>query len=369
MAHQQPCGSHQGPPEPSANPHLEVADILRRYGRSYAQSHSVSPFEQRVIDDLMACRTARLGGHLDHCKQCGFERQAYNSCRNRHCPKCQSITKAKWVEARCAELLPTAYFHSVFTLPHELNPLVLSNKRLLLGMLFQSTTETLLQFGQRNLGGRLGATLVLHTWDQLMQPHFHLHTLIPGGVLSDDGATWIATSPKFLFPVGALREVFREKFLDALRRAYRRQELRWTPSTEHLQSSQSSKGWLNQLYAHNWVVYTKAPFNGPQQTLHYLGRYTHRVAISNHCLVKLSNGRVHFTYRNRKQGDRTQMTQLDAHVFIQRLLWHILPLGFVRIRHCGLLANRCKAQTLPRCREALGQFSEPVPVEPKTTQQ
>jgi predicted Zn-ribbon and HTH transcriptional regulator len=175
---------------------LEVADILRRFGPSYAQTHAVSPFEQRLIDDLITCRTARLGGHLERCAQCGFERQAYNSCRNRHCPKCQTVTKMRWIEARQAELLPTPYFHTVFTLPHELNALVLANKRSLLGLLFQSASETLLDFGKRRLGGQLGAIMILHTWDQRLQPHVHVHALVPGGALADQGQTWNATKAK-----------------------------------------------------------------------------------------------------------------------------------------------------------------------------
>jgi hypothetical protein len=194
--------------------YLEVVDILRRFGPSYAQSHSVSPVEQRLIDDLTACRTARLGGHLEHCSQCGFERQAYHSCRHRHCPKCQTVTQIRWIEARRAELLPTPYFHTVFTLPHELNPLVLTNKRRLLGLLFQSASETLLDFGQRRLGGQLGAIMILHSWDQRVPPHFHVHALVPGGTLADQGQTWKATPAPYLFPVKALSTVLRAQYRD-----------------------------------------------------------------------------------------------------------------------------------------------------------
>jgi hypothetical protein len=185
----EPCEAHTANAPPEVSARLEVADILRRFGPNYAQTHSVSPFEQRLIDDLIACRTASLGGHLEHCSECGFERQAYNSCRNRHCPKCQTVTKMRWLEARRAELLPTPYFHTVFTLPHELNPLVLANKRPLLGLLFQSASETLLDFAQQRLGGPLGAMMILHTWDQLLKPHFHVHALVPGGALANQGQT------------------------------------------------------------------------------------------------------------------------------------------------------------------------------------
>jgi predicted Zn-ribbon and HTH transcriptional regulator len=199
----EPCEAHTAQASPETSSRLDVADILRRFGPSYAHTHAVSPFEQRIIDDLTACRTARLGGHLEHCLQCGFERHAYNSCRNRHCPKCQTLTKMRWIEARRAELLPTPYFHTVFTLPHELNPLVLANKRLLLALLFQSASETLLDFGKRRLGGQLGAIMILHTWDQRLKPHFHVHALVPGGALGNQGQTWNPTKATYLFPVKA----------------------------------------------------------------------------------------------------------------------------------------------------------------------
>lgn len=309
---------HAIPPEPCDRPRWEVADILRHFGETYAQTHSVSPFEQRVIDDLIACRTAQLGGHSDVCPQCGFERQAYNSCRNRPCPTCQTVTKAKWVEARRAELLPTAYFHAVLTLPHELNPLILGNKRLPLGLLFRAASATLLQFGRHNLGGQLGATMVLHTWDQVLKPHFHLHALVPGGVLAEQGTRWVSTHPKYLFPVTALGEVFRGKFLDVLRTPEIAQDLRFTDHTEHLSTKEGFAQLIDQLYEKNWVVYAKRPFKGPEQVLEYIGRYTHRVAISNHRIVDVRDGRVRFTYRNRKKDNQRQTLELPADVFIQR---------------------------------------------------
>jgi Putative transposase/Transposase zinc-binding domain len=360
---------HAISPEPSDKPRWEVADILRRFGESYAQTHSVSSFEQRVIDDLIACRTLELGGHIDVCPQCGFERQAYNSCRNRHCPKCQTVTKAKWVEARRAELLRTAYFHVVLTLPHELNPLILGNKRPLLGLLFRAASETLLQFGRHNLGGQLGATMVLHTWDQVLKPHFHLHALVPGGVLAEQGTRWVSTHPKFLFPVGALGEVFRGKFLQVLRTPEMAQALRFTDATQHLSTKEGFAQLIDQLYDKNWVVYAKRPFKGPEQVLEYIGRYTHRVAISNHRIVDVREGRVRFTYRNRKKSNQLQSLEVPAEVFIQRFLFHLLPPGFVRIRHYGLLANRCKAKALRQCRQALGQPPDPPATAPKSIAQ
>jgi hypothetical protein len=326
----------------------------------------VSPAQQRIIDDLIACRTARLGGHLDFCEQCGFERPAYNSCRNRHCPKCQTVTKAKWVEARRAELLPTAYFHTVLTLPHELNPLILGNKRLLLGLLFRAASETLLQFGRRNLAGQLGAVMVLHTWDQVLKPHFHLHALVPAGALADQGTHWVPTHPKFLFPVKALGKVFRGKFLEALQEPAFHQALYFNEQTAHLSTQAGFSQLIDQLYDKNWIVYAKRPFNGPEQVIDYIGRYTHRVAISNHRIVEVRDGQVRFTYRNRKKGDQLETLELTAHAFIQRFLFHFLPSGFVRIRHYGFLANRCKAQALRQCRQALGQPPDPPDLPPKS---
>jgi len=234
-----------------------LRELLHRFAPSYAQTHSVAPVEQRLNGDLIACRTASLGGHLEHCAQCGFERQAYNSCRNRHCPKCQTVTKAKWIEARCAELLPTPYFHTVFTLPHELNPIVLANKRLLLGLLFRSASETLMEFGHSRLGGQLGAVMVLHTWDQLLNPHFHVHTLVPGGALADQGQTWNAAKATYLFPVKALSEVFRAKYRDGLKALYTEQALRFTDATGDLEVPSAFKRFVKRVCQTPWIVYVK----------------------------------------------------------------------------------------------------------------
>ena len=347
----------------------EVADIFRLYGETYRQTQPVSAAQDKVIEALMACRTARLGGHAEQCPQCGFERYAYNSCRNRHCPKCQTVTKAKWVEARRAELLPAPYFHTVLTLPHELNPLILGNKRLLLGLLFHTASNTLLQFGRHNLDGQLGAIMVLHTWNQVLKAHFHLHALVPGGVLTSQDTGWVPTHPQFLFPVKALGQVFRSKFLEALQEPAITQALCFTEHTAHLSTKAGLAQLIDQLYDHNWVVYAKRPCKGPEQVLEYIGRYTHRVAISNHRIVDVRDGQVRFTYRNRQQGDRLQTLKLTAHAFIQRFLLHVLPSGFVRIRHYGFLANRCKARALRQCRHALGQTPDPPVPPPKSIAQ
>jgi hypothetical protein len=275
----------------------------------------------------------------------------------------------RWVEARRAELLPTAYFHTVLTLPHELNPLVLANKRLLLGLLFRSASETLLEFGQSRLGGQLGAIMVLHTWDQLLKPHFHVHTLVPGGALADQGQTWNPTAATFLFPIRAVSRVFRAKYLDALKDLYVQQALRFTDTTLALETPKTFDTFVKRLRQKKWVVYAKPPFGGPEQTLSYLGRYTHRVAISNHRLLDMRGDQIRFTFRNRQQGDRLEVAQLEAHTWIERFLRHVLPSGFVRVRHYGLLANRCKASTLPLCRQALGQVEPPPQPEPKSVAQ
>jgi hypothetical protein len=274
----------------------------------------------------------------------------------------------RWVEARRSELLPTSYFHTVFTLPHELNPLVLANKRLLLGLLFRSTSETLLAFGQRRLAGQLGAIMVLHTWDQLLKPHVHVHALVPGGALADQGQTWRATPATYLFPVKALSTVFRAKYLDGLQRLYAEQALRFTDATCELETPKTFETFVKQRRRQQWIVYAKPPFGGPEHTLRYLGRYTHRVAIANHRLLDIQGDRIRFTFRNRQQSDRMEIAQLEAHTFIKRFLMHVLPSGFVRIRHYGVLANRCKAYTLPLCRQALGHV-DPPPPEPRSVAQ
>jgi hypothetical protein len=255
------------------------------------------------------------------------------------------------------------------TLPHEVNPLVLANKRCLLGLLFQSASETLLDFGKRRLHGQLGATMILHTWDQRLNPHFHVHALVPGGALADQGQKWNPTKSTYLFPVKALSTVFRAKYRDGLKRLYHEQALCFTSTTCHLEHPEAFKRFLQDICRKKWIVYAKAPFGSAEQTLDYLGRYTHRVAISNHRLLDMQGDQVRFTFRNRQQGDRPEIEQLHAHTFIQRFLMHVLPSGFVRIRHYGLLANRCKAYTLPLCRQAMGQAEPPPSPPPKSVTQ
>jgi Putative transposase/Transposase zinc-binding domain len=312
----------------------------------------VPPAHQKVMRDIEACRTAQLGGHAEHCPTCGFERYAYNSCRNRYCPKCQTFTKVQWGEDRKAALLPVPYFPLVFTVPHDLNPLILAHKRPLLTVLFNAASQTLGQFGHRNLGGQAGCTMVLHTWDQTLGAHFHVHCVIAAGGLSSNGERWIEADPRFLLPVRALSTVLRGKFCAALAQA---------GSTGAVPLPEGFAQLRDQLYAKEWIVYAKAPFAGPVHVLDYIGRYTHRVAIANHRRLDVRDGWVRFAYRNRRQGHRVQTMTLDADACIRRFLLHVLPSGFQRLRHYGFLANRHKARTLRRCRELLGQPSAPPP--------
>jgi Putative transposase/Transposase zinc-binding domain len=320
----------------------ELADIFRSHGESYRRTHFLPASQCKVMRAVSVCRTQELGGHLKQCDTCGFEHPSYNSCRNRHCPKCQSLAKAKWLEKQNSELLPVGYFHLVFTLPHELNCLILANKKILLTLLFKAVSQTLLEFGRSRLGGTVGIIAVLHTWDQTLKDHFHLHCLVPAGALSLDHSRWILARKNFLFPITALSLVFRAKFLELLKHNIDRGKI--TVANNETPA----------LWKKSWVVYAKKPFGSPQTVLDYLARYTHRVALSNDRIVKLENGQVTLSYRDRKDGDRKKTIPLEAHEFIRRFLLHVLPEGFMRIRHFGFLANRSKKQALTQCRKLLG---------------
>jgi hypothetical protein len=324
------------------------------------------PAHQRVMRDIEACRTAQRGGHAEHWPTWGCERYADNSCRNRHGPKCQTFTKVQWIEARTAELLPVPSFHLVFTLPHDLTPLILAHKRPLLTLLFKAASQTLIQFGQRNLGGQIGCTMGLHTWEQTLGAHFHVHCVIAAGALSSTGERWMEADSRFLFPVRALSTVFRGKFCEALARAGSTGALAVAEGPTALESPGSFALLRTQLYAKEWVVYAKPPFAGPEQVLDYVGRYTHRVAIANHRILDVRDGWVRFAYRNRRPGNRAQTMRLTADEFIRRFLLHVWPSGFMRLRHYGFLANRHKAQTLRRCRELLGPSGAPSPRSPQS---
>jgi hypothetical protein len=350
----------------------EVADIFRHYGEEYRLTHLLPPSHLKVMHDIEVCRTAYLGGHLEKCDLCGFEKYSYNSCRNRHCPKCQSLTKARWLEARKAEVLPVAYFHNVFTLPHEINPIALCNKKIVFTILFKAASETLLEFGrnpQNGLGGKAGFIAILHTWDQTLMDHVHLHCVIPSGALSCDDSQWINAKKDFLFPVKALSKVFRGKFMQYLEKAFENGTLIFPGNTGHLGTPEGFSHLKKQLWEKNWVVYSKKPFAGPEQVLDYIGRYTHRVAISNHRIIALEKHMVSFYYRDRKNKNSRKIMTLDAYEFIRRFLLHVLPKKFMRIRHFGFLANRSKKQNLKKCRELLGLSPQLPESAEKTTQE
>lgn len=308
----------------------------------------------RVLRNIVACRTEALGGHLQQCDSCGHERPAYNSCRNRHCPKCLGSQRAQWLEDRQAELLPVPYFHAVFTMPHELSKLTLQNKKELYGILFRATSETLstIASDEKHLGARIGFIAVLHTWGQTLQAHPHVHCVIPGGGLSPDGTRWISAREKYLLPVAVLRKLFRGKFLAYLRKAYADGALRLDGSLHALADPAAFAALCNRLQAKHWVVYLKEPFGGPEQVLKYLARYTHRVAISNRRLASFDDQGVTFRYKDYSRGCTRTMT-LEPREFIRRFLLHVLPKGFQRIRHYGLLANRSRRDNITRCRQLL----------------
>lgn len=347
---------------------VELADILRAHGESYRRDHPLPVSHLKVMQAVERCRTAALGGHIEQCDSCGYERPAYNSCRNRHCPKCQSLAKVKWLEKQKSELLPVGYFHLVFTLPHELNALILTNKKILLSDLFKAVGETLVDFGRTRLGGQIGLITVLHTWDQTLLDHFHLHCLIPAGALSIDQKRWSPARKNFLFPVKALSVVFRGKFLDLLTRAFARNKLLFVGQTACLANPVAFRLLINALRKKPWIVYAKKPFGSPIHVLDYLGRYTHRVALSNDRILSARNGEVTFRYRDRKNQDRKKTMTLDAHEFIRRFLLHVIPKGFVRVRHSGVLANRSKS-LLSKCRQLLDLYPALPKLPPKSVHQ
>jgi putative transposase/transposase-like zinc-binding protein len=341
-----------GPPS-----HAELADIVRAYGAPYRSEHGLTAPQHKALRDIAQCRTAALGGHLEQCQACGASRPVYNSCRNRHCPKCQALAQAQWREAQHALLLPIPYFHLVFTLPHALTAVLRLNQRRLYNCLFHSVADTLTEFARdpQHLGAELGLTAVLHTWGQTLMPHVHLHCIVTGGGLSPDGTRWIAGKKRgFLFPVRALAKVFRGKFLARLAAAYRKGELVLHGACAALTSVVEWQQLLGKLRAKPWIVYAKAPLAGPEQVLNYLGRYTYRIAISNDRILDCRDGLVRFRYKDYAHGHAKKEMTLSATEFLRRFLLHVLPGGFMRVRHYGLLANRQKNKKLVRCQELLG---------------
>ena len=338
-------------------PTVEVADIFRVHGAAYRDTHSL-PLEQlRVMRAIEVCRTAALGGHVEQCGHCDYTRISYNSCRNRHCPKCQNTERAKWLESRRAELLPVEYFHVVFTVPDQIAKIAFYNKEAVYNILFRATAATLLTIGgdPEHLGAGLGFFAILHTWGQNLLHHPHLHCVVPGGGLSPDHERWVACSPGFFLPVRVLSRLFRRLFLEALQTAYNNGELQFFGELEALQQAAAFVRYLAPLRKLEWVVYAKPPLGGPSQVLEYLGRYTHRVAISNHRLLSMRDGQVTFQWKDYRCKDRQspRTMTIEAEEFIRRFLIHTLPPGFQRIRHFGFLANCHRKDKLALCRQLL----------------
>jgi hypothetical protein len=346
-------------------PPLEVADILRAHAAAYCARHPVTPVQAAVMRRLAACRTAALGGHVDSCGRCGYTRVSYNSCRDRHCPKCQGVKRAAWLEARLQRLLPVEHFHVVFTLPAALQPLVLHHPRRLYDLLFQAAAQTLLTLAadRKRLGAQIGVTAILHTWGQNLLFHPHLHCVVTGGGLSRDGSRWRAARPGYLLPVKVLARLFRGKFLAGVQEAYHAGQLTLGGSVAALAEPAAFRRWLDALYRQDWVVYAKPPFGGAQQVFRYLGRYSHRVAIANSRLLALDDGQVFFRWKDYADDNRTKVMRLTADEFLRRFLLHVLPKRFVRIRHYGLLAGRNVSTKLARCRQLLGMPAIEPPVE------
>ena len=337
---------------------LEVADIFRQHGEAFRLTHGATllPEQRRVMRAIEECRTAALGGHVEECDSCGHQVISYNSCGNRHCPKCQSSASAQWVTAQQAALLPVDYFHVVFTIPEELAPLALQNKRIVYDILFGAASQTLLRIAAdpQHLGAEIGCVAVLHTWGQNLLHHPHLHCVVPSGGLSPDGKHWVSCRPGFFLPVRVLSRLFRRLFLEGLERASARGRLCFHASLAHLADERAFVDLLASACRKEWVVYAKPPFGGPSQVLDYLGRYTHRVALSNDRLVRMEDDQVTFGWKDYRRDYRPRTMTLAAAEFIRRYLLHVLPTGFQRIRHYGLLANRTRAVKLAVCRRLFG---------------
>ncbi len=344
-------------------PPLEVADIVRAAGDTFIERNRqwLRWMHVKVLLAIARCRTAALGGHLDECTRCGHRAISFNSCRNRHCPKCQTGARERWIAARRRELLPTRYLHVVFTLPHRLAPLVLQNKKILYDLLFRTSAETLLEVARdpRHLSAEIGFFSVLHTWSQKLNIHPHVHCVVPAGGLSLDHTDWVRSRENYFLPKPVLRKVFRRKFVDALKQAFQNGQLNFHGDLKLLAQPKTFAAWLRPLYRQAWVVYLKRPFGGPAYVLQYLGRYTHRVAISNHRLVSFVDGQVTFRWRDSADHNKQKLLTLPLDEFLRRFLLHLLPEGFVRIRNFGFLANRKRATFLPLCFQLLGAVQEP----------
>jgi len=346
-----------------SRPPLEVADLVRAAGDAFIDRSRpwITWKHVKVLLAIRRCRTAALGGHLDECTRCGHRAISYNSCRNRHCPKCQAVARDRWLAARRQELLPTSYVHVVFTLPQRLASLALQNKKVIYDLLFRASAETLLEVARnpQHLGAEIGFFSVLHTWNQKLGLHPHVHCVVPAGGLSANHIRWIKTRHAFFLPVRVLSRVFRGKFVAALKRAFHAGQLQFLGNLAPLAQPKTFSAWLRPLFREDWVVYSKPPFGGPEYVLRYLGRYTHRVAISNHRLVSFVDGQVTFRWRDSAHNHEQKLMTLSLDEFLRRFLLHVLPKGFVRIRHFGFFAHRRRAATLPLCFQLLGSTPHP----------
>ena len=338
-------------------PPFEVADIIRQAGTRFIERYreSLSWAQLKVLTAIARCRTAALGGHRDQCARCGYEAISYCSCRNRHCPKCQTNAREKWLRARERELLPVGYYHLVFSVPHALVPLIWQNKRVLFTLLFEASAATLLEIAAdpKHLGAQIGFLSILHTWGQTLQRHPHIHCVVPGGGLSPDGTRWISSRSHFFLPVRVLSRVFRGKFIAELRRSFQRNKLVFHGDGLPLAQEKAFAAFLRTLFRQEWIVYAKPPFGGPEHVLQYLARYTHRVAISNHRLLSVDDNQVRFRWKDYAHHNKRRTLTLTNEEFLRRFLQHVLPKGFPRIRYFGWLANRKRATLLPVCRDRL----------------
>lgn len=341
-------------------PKLEVADIFRTHGPAYRRAHAVSLPQLKVMSAIETCRTEALGGHVAACTKCNHQHIAYNSCKNRHCPKCQAPAARDWMAARAEDLLPVEYFHVVFTLPAEIARIALWNKRAVYGLLFKASAETVTTIAAdpKRLGARVGMTSVLHTWGSALTHHPHIHMIVPGGGLSPDGTRWVACKPGFFLHVRVLSRLFRRLFTEGLMALHRTGQLRFFGKLTALADARAFAEWLAPLRKTEWVVYAKPPFGGPEQVLAYLSRYTHRVAISNHRLVSVDVGTVAFKWKDYRitRGDRMKGMRLNTHEFIRRFLMHVLPDRFHRIRHYGFLAGSGRKEKVAKIRALLGDI-------------
>ncbi|MBU3199232.1 IS91 family transposase [Clostridium estertheticum] len=332
---------------------IEIQDIFNQYGDEYRRNHKLLLHILKTMIDIEACRTAELGGHVDECDECGHVRVSYNSCRNRHCPKCQTLAKERWLEKRKEDLLPVGYFHVVFTIPQELNYITLTNQKEMYSILFNAVSETLLELSKdrKYLGAQIGFMSILHTFGQNLMNHPHIHCVVPSGGLTSDGTRWINSNKDFFIPVKVLSRKFRGKFLFYFKKAYYSNALKYSTGIEELTEKHIFQSFIGKLYKKEWIVYCKPPFGSAEHVLEYLGRYSHRVAISNHRIVNLENGYVTFKWRDYKDDNKEKFMTLTVEEFMRRFFMHVLPRKFIKIRHYGILSNRNRSTKLQKCKE------------------